>query len=83
MGYHPPASDKDQLKIKLIIANEDSTKYVGYITPDGTGSFILKNYEHPGTSKNVFFEVVDMKNLQTVRLGAIYEDIDGYRSNSP
>jgi len=61
IGYHQPASDKDQLKIKLIIANEDSTKYVGYITPDKTGSFILRDYEHAGVAR-MYLEVVDARN---------------------
>ncbi|HTD99924.1 MAG TPA: hypothetical protein VK668_11605 [Mucilaginibacter sp.] len=61
IGYHQPAGDKDQLKIKLIIANEDSSKYIGFVTPDSTGQFILKDYNHQGASK-LYFEVADVKN---------------------
>jgi len=61
MGYHLGASDQDQFKIKLIIANQDSSKYIGYVMPDSTGSFILNNYNHSGTSE-IYFEAVDKKN---------------------
>jgi hypothetical protein len=61
IGYHPPADAKSESKIKLIITNEDSTKYIGYITPDSTGSFIMKDYNHTGASE-VYFEVANAKN---------------------
>jgi hypothetical protein len=48
-------------KIKLIIINQDSSKYIGYITPDSLGRFILRNYEHRGVSQ-LFVETVDSKN---------------------
>jgi hypothetical protein len=48
-------------KIKLIIINQDSSKYIGYITPDSLGRFILRDYEHRGASQ-LYVEVVDSKN---------------------
>ncbi len=60
-GYHPAAGDKNQLQIKLVIANGDSTTYIGYVTPDSTGSFILRDYNHSGISK-MYVEAVDAKN---------------------
>lgn len=61
VGYHQPADDKDQLKIKIVITNSDSTKYIGYITPDNSGRFIMKDFNHSGAS-SIYFEVADAKN---------------------
>ena len=61
IGYHQPLGSKDPSRIKLIIINQDSSRYIGYITPDNTGSFILKDYNHSGTSQ-VYFEVANAKN---------------------
>jgi hypothetical protein len=60
-GYHKPLDNKDETRIKLIIANEDSSKYIGYITPDSTGSFILRDFNHSGISE-IYFEVANAKN---------------------
>lgn len=48
-------------KIKLVILNQDSSKYIGFITPDSAGRFILPGYEHSGLS-NLYVEVADAKN---------------------
>jgi hypothetical protein len=48
-------------KIKLIILNQDSSKYIGLITPDSLGRFILRDYEHAGVSQ-LYVEMVDSKN---------------------
>jgi len=61
IGYHQPANDKDQLKIKIVITNRDSTKYIGYVTPDSSGRFIMKDFNHSGVS-SIYFEVADAKN---------------------
>ena len=53
VGYHPPVDAKNESKIKLIITNEDSTKYIGYVTPDSTGRFILRDYNHNGASSSL------------------------------
>ena len=60
-NYQKPLAGKPQDVIKLIIINQDSSKYIGYVTPDSTGSFILKDYNHSGVSK-LFMETTDTKN---------------------
>jgi hypothetical protein len=63
-------------KIKLIIINQDSSKYIGLITPDSLGRFILRDYEHKGVSQ-LFVETVDSKNhikKATVRLLNTFAD---------
>lgn len=58
----------DSLKIKLIIANSDSSKFVGYISPDTTGSFIMNDYHYQGAAK-IYIEAVDAENKkQTVEV---------------
>ncbi len=49
------------MKIKLIIMNQDSSKYIGFINPDSAGRFLLPDYEHSGIS-NVYVEIADNKN---------------------
>jgi hypothetical protein len=50
-----------KMKIKLIIVNQDSSKYIGFITPDNEGKFLLPDYEHSGIS-NVYVEMADAKD---------------------
>ena len=61
LGYHKPLTEKDQFTIKLLIMNQDSSKYIGYVTPDSTGSFILNDYAHAGKS-TLYMETADKKN---------------------
>jgi hypothetical protein len=49
------------MQIKLIIMNQDSSKYIGFIKPDSAGQFILPDYEHSGIS-NLYVELADKKN---------------------
>jgi hypothetical protein len=48
-------------QIKLIVINQDSSKFVGYISPDRTGEFILKNFNHAGLSE-LYVAAADEKN---------------------
>ena len=61
VGYHPPVDAKNESRMKLIITNDDSTRYIGYITPDSTGSFIMRDYNHSGASE-IYFEAANAKN---------------------
>ena len=61
LNYVKPATSKDQFTIKLLILNQDSSKFIGYVTPDSTGSFILNDYNHNGLS-TLFMETSDRKN---------------------
>ncbi len=51
---------QDQTAIKMIIINQDSSRYIGAVSPDSTGSFILKNYPFSGTS-SLYLEASDKK----------------------
>jgi len=61
VDYINPVTEKDQFTIKLLILNQDSSKFIGYVTPDSSGSFLLNDYNHSGTSK-LFMEASDRKN---------------------
>ncbi|MDB5008627.1 MAG: hypothetical protein JWP45_3020 [Mucilaginibacter sp.] len=58
-NYH----NRDQLKIKLIISNDDSTKHMVELEPDSIGRFFLKDYNHPGNA-TVYYEAVNSKNVK-------------------
>ena len=49
-------------KIKILIANSDSTKFIGYISPDTTGRFILNDFNHSGLS-NIYIENTQVKDM--------------------
>jgi hypothetical protein len=71
-NYH----DKDNLKIKLMITNADSSKNIVFIAPDSTGCFALKDYDRQGTA-NMYFEVVNAKNKkQPVKIAFFKQDVD-------
>lgn len=53
--------DKDNLRIKLLITNSDSSKNVASIRPTSEGIFVLKDYDRRGTA-NISYEVVNKKN---------------------
>jgi hypothetical protein len=53
VGYDP--GEKKEHFFKLLIQQGDSIRFVGYISPDSTGRFILKDYSFPGLS-TVFFK---------------------------
>jgi hypothetical protein len=58
MDYKPGRSLKHPLK--MIIRQGDSTRFLGYISPDSNGGFILKDYNIPGLS-TVYVEQPDNK----------------------
>ena len=71
-NYH----DRDHLKIKLMLSNSDSSKYMGLIEPDSAGTFILKDYDHQGTA-NMFFNTLNAKNKrQPVKITFLNSGID-------
>lgn len=53
--------DKDKLRIKLLVTNNDSSKDVAIIRPNSKGIFVLKDYERQGTAI-ISYEVVNKKN---------------------
>ncbi|MDB5023634.1 MAG: hypothetical protein JWP78_1389 [Mucilaginibacter sp.] len=71
-NYH----DKDNLRIKLMITNADSSKKIVFIAPDSTGCFVLKDYDRQGTA-NMYFEVVNAKNKkQSAKIAFFKQDVD-------
>jgi len=56
-NYH----DQDDLRIKMMITNSDSSKNLIVLQPDSTGVFLLKDYTHQGTA-TINYEVVNKKN---------------------
>jgi len=59
-GYKKLPLKGDQFKIKLMIVNQDSSKFVGYIIPDTAGRFIIKDFNHAGVS-DIYLETQDRK----------------------
>lgn len=52
--------NSEQLNVKLIIFNHDSTKFMGYAVPDNSGRFILRDFNHQGMS-DVYLQTSDKK----------------------
>jgi hypothetical protein len=59
LGYNKDIYNKESFKLKILIQNQDSSKFIGYAEPDSNGRFIL-NYPVKGRS-TVFFEGMDIK----------------------
>ncbi|HLY69911.1 MAG TPA: hypothetical protein VKR53_09285 [Puia sp.] len=59
IGYH--SGDKNEHLFKMIIQQADSIRFIGYISPDTTGRFMIKDYARPGVS-TVFFQDQHEKN---------------------
>jgi hypothetical protein len=57
LNYH----SKDNLKVKLMVINQDSSKNMVIVEPDSTGGFVLRDYNHQGTAK-LYYEVINEKN---------------------
>ncbi len=70
LGYTDLQSN-DQLNVKLMIFNHDSTKFVGYAVPDASGSFILKDFNHQGIA-DVYIQTVDKKGRNKGRKVKLY-----------
>jgi hypothetical protein len=61
MNYKKSAENNDMVKIKMLIMNQDSTRFVGYIMPDSTGRFIVKDFNHIGFS-DIYLQTADKKS---------------------
>ena len=74
-NYH----DKDNLKIKLIVLNNDSSKFMGYVEPDSAGIFSINDYNRQGTAK-MYFEAVNNNNRkQPLKVTFFKPDVDTAR----
>ncbi len=56
-GYNMDLLNRENYKLKILIINEDSSKFIGYAEPDSNGRFILSDYPVKGKS-TVFYEWV-------------------------
>ncbi len=56
-GFDMKFFNRENYKLKILIQNEDSSKYIGYAEPDSNGRFILSDYPVKGKSI-VFYEWV-------------------------
>ncbi|BAU55191.1 hypothetical protein [Mucilaginibacter gotjawali] len=69
-------NQKDDLQLKMLITNSDSSKNLVIAEPDSTGVFILKDYDRAGTA-NISYEVVNKKNKrQSVKVAFFKRDVD-------
>ena len=59
IGYSKDVDYKENFKLKILIQNEDSSKFIGYAEPDSNGRFIMRDYAVKGKSV-VFFEGIDV-----------------------
>jgi hypothetical protein len=75
VNYKNFQATKDKLKIKLLIMNHDSTKFIGYITPDSTGSFIIKDFNHIGRS-DIYLGTAEKKNYSKKLQIKIFTSLD-------
>ena len=55
--YNMNLLNKENYKLKILIQNEDSSKFIGYAEPDSNGRFILSDYPVKGKS-TVYYEWV-------------------------
>jgi len=61
IGLNNAAANKTPVSIKLLVMNQDSTKFVGYIIPDSAERFILKDFNHAGLS-DIYIQAAGKKN---------------------
>ena len=61
VNYNKELFKEQGIKLKIVIQNEDSSKFVGYAEPDSSGKFLLKDYPVTGKS-TIYFEGTGGKN---------------------
>jgi hypothetical protein len=61
LGYNKNMYNKESFKLKILIQNEDSSRFIGYAEPDSNGRFILSDYPVKGRS-TIFFEGIGKGN---------------------
>jgi len=74
-GYKDLQPGKENFKIKLLIVNHDSSKFVGYVLPDSTGKFAIKDFNQSGPS-DIYTGTADRKNRQKKLLVKLYLTLD-------
>jgi hypothetical protein len=79
IGFNKIARNKEGLKLKILIQNEDSSKFVGYAVPDSNGKFILRDYSVRGKS-TVFFEGVNKGKTKDIRVQFLENTLDSFKA---
>ena len=74
-GYKSPGGLKDKGQLKILVMNQDSSKFIGYVTPDSSGSFIIKDFNHAGLS-DIYLQSADKKNQPEKLTGKLFGNID-------
>ncbi|MFB9845194.1 hypothetical protein [Mucilaginibacter ginsenosidivorans] len=61
MGYNEQLNRKNPLRVKLMVQNQDSTKYFAYVEPDSAGRFIIRDYDRAGRA-SILMQTVNKKD---------------------
>jgi hypothetical protein len=61
VGYDEQRNNKNPVKIKMLIQNQDSSRYFTDVEPDSSGRFIIGGYNRSGRA-SIFLQVADKKN---------------------
>jgi len=61
-GFNKIVKNIEGVKLKILIQNEDSSRFIGYAEPDSNGKFILRDYPVKGRSIVFFGGITTGKN---------------------
>jgi hypothetical protein len=74
IGYKPGKQNDNFLK--MIIEQGGSTRFIGYVSPDSNGSFILKDYSVPGLSTVYFQEEKGKRGNKNYKVEYFADSLD-------
>jgi hypothetical protein len=80
-GFNTGNYNKESFKLKILIQNEDSSKFIGYAEPDSNGRFILRDYPVKGRS-TVFFEAMKTgkRKVKDLKVQFAGSSLDSFRT---
>lgn len=61
MSYSEQLNNKSPLRVKLMVQNQDSTKYFAYVEPDSAGRFVIRDYNRAGRA-SILMQAVNKKD---------------------
>jgi hypothetical protein len=61
ISYSEQLNNKNPLRVKLMVQNQDSTKYFAYVEPDSAGRFIIRDYNRAGRA-SILMQAVNKKD---------------------
>lgn len=79
VGFGKIRKNKEGLKLKILIQNEDSSRFIGYAEPDSNGRFILRDYPVRGRS-TVYFEGINKEKRKDIHVSFWTNTLDYFRS---